>query len=73
MGVTAPVSNGAGMWMEHKPGHRINDLLRTDEVQELGPALLAVACPFCPIMLDEAAAETFLALQDIAEVIAEAL
>jgi hypothetical protein len=31
-----------------------------------------VACPFFLIMLDEAAAETFLALQDIAEVIAEA-
>ncbi|GAG43365.1 unnamed protein product, partial [marine sediment metagenome] len=55
-----------------KRGHRVNDL-RMDEVQELGPALLAVVCPFCLIMLDEAAAETFLALQDIAEVIAEAL
>lgn len=72
MGVTAPVSSGAGMWMEHKPGHRVNDL-RMDQVGELGPDLLAVACPFCLIMLDEAAAETSLALQDMAEVIAEAL
>lgn len=72
MGVTAPVSSGAGMWMEHKPGDRVNNL-RQDEVQELGPELLAVAGPFCLIMLDEAAAETSLTLQDSAEVVAEAL
>jgi Fe-S oxidoreductase len=67
---------GAGMWMEHEAGKRVNDV-RMDEIQALDPDLAAVACPFCLIMLDETAtrrnAQDWLALKDIAEVIAEAL
>lgn len=67
---------GAAMWMEHEPGQRVNDV-RVDEIETLHPALAAVACPFCLIMLDECVvsrnAQDSLALQDIAEVIAEAL
>ena len=66
---------GAGMWMEHEAGRRINDV-RVDEIAALRPALAATACPFCLVMLDEAIArrETAgMALKDIAEVIAAAL
>ncbi|MFC2029243.1 heterodisulfide reductase-related iron-sulfur binding cluster [Chloroflexota bacterium] len=65
---------GAGIWLEHEPGQRINEL-RIGQILEPEPDLLAVACPFCPIMLDEARSGTApaLALQDIAEVIADAL
>ncbi len=67
---------GACMWMEHEAGQRLNDV-RLDEIEALNPKLAAVACPFCLIMLDEAAtgrdaAET-LVIRDIAEVIADAL
>jgi Fe-S oxidoreductase len=67
---------GAGMWMEHEAGHRVNDV-RMDEIQTLDPGLAAVACPFCLIMLVETATrrnpQDPLALKDIAEVIAEGL
>jgi Fe-S oxidoreductase/nitrate reductase gamma subunit len=67
---------GGGMWMEHQAGQRVNDV-RMDEIQGLNPELAAVACPFCLIMLAEAATarrtDSPLAVQDIAEVIAEAL
>jgi Fe-S oxidoreductase len=67
---------GGGMWLEHKADQRINDV-RLDEIAALDPALVAVACPYCLIMLDEVIARRGLtesmALQDIAEVIAGAL
>jgi Fe-S oxidoreductase/nitrate reductase gamma subunit len=67
---------GACMWMEHEAGQRINDV-RMDEIQGLDPDLVAAACPFCLIMLEEAAgsrgADVALTLQDIAEVVASAL
>jgi Fe-S oxidoreductase/nitrate reductase gamma subunit len=67
---------GASLWMEHEPGRRINDV-RVDEILRLRPELIAVACPFCLIMLSEVVtgrglAES-LALRDIAEVVAGAL
>jgi Fe-S oxidoreductase len=67
---------GACMWMEHEAGQRVNDV-RMDEIEELAPALATVACPFCLIMLEEAAtgqgAGASLALKDIAEVVAGAV
>lgn len=66
---------GAGMWMEHEVGRRINDV-RLDEIQRLKPDLVAVACPFCLIMLTEAATGKGLgsmAPKDISEVVAGAL
>jgi Fe-S oxidoreductase/nitrate reductase gamma subunit len=68
---------GACMWMEHEVGQRVNDV-RMDEIQALDPALAAVACPFCMIMLGEVATRRELldgsmALQDIAEVVANVL
>ncbi len=67
---------GGSMWMEHEAGQRVNDV-RVDEIQEIGPDVTAVACPFCLIMLDESITRRDttgrLTLKDIAEVVAEAL
>jgi Fe-S oxidoreductase len=67
---------GACMWMEHEAGQRVNDV-RMDEIQALAPELAAVACPFCLIMLDEAATGRgdggAPVIEDIAEVVAGAL
>ncbi|MGD8625808.1 MAG: heterodisulfide reductase-related iron-sulfur binding cluster [Anaerolineae bacterium] len=67
---------GGCMWMEHEPGRRVNDV-RMDEIEALSPDLAAVACPFCLIMLEEAATGRddghVPALEDIAEVVAGAL
>jgi len=64
------------MWMEHEVGQRVNDV-RMGEILELAPDLTAVACPFCLIMLDEAASgqdtDKPVVLLDIAEVIAVAV
>jgi Fe-S oxidoreductase len=64
------------MWMEHEAGQRVNDV-RMDEIETLAPELVAVACPFCLIMLDEAATGrdggATPAIKDIVEVIAGAL
>jgi Fe-S oxidoreductase len=67
---------GACMWMEHEASQRINEV-RMDEIKKLTPDLAAVACPFCLIMLQEAAtgrgADSALPVVDIAEVIAAVL
>jgi Fe-S oxidoreductase/nitrate reductase gamma subunit len=67
---------GGCMWMEHELGKRVNEV-RMDEIQRLRPDLLAVACPFCLIMLGEVQAARGLAdsmpLQDLAELVAAAL
>jgi Fe-S oxidoreductase len=67
---------GGAMWLEHEAGRRVNEI-RTNELLELGPDTAAVACPFCLIMLEEAvigrSTRVPLALQDIAELVAEAI
>jgi Fe-S oxidoreductase len=66
---------GACMWMEHEPGRRVNDV-RMDQIEAVHPSLAAVACPFCLIMLDEAATAregTAPGVMDIAEIVAAAL
>ena len=64
------------MWMEHEASQRINEV-RMDEIEKLTPDLAAVACPFCLIMLQEAAtgrgADSALPVVDIAEIIAAGL
>jgi Fe-S oxidoreductase len=43
-------AGGARMWMEEKIGTRINTA-RTDEAIATGATTIAVACPFCKVML----------------------
>jgi Fe-S oxidoreductase len=45
-------AGGARMWMEERIGQRIN-LTRTDQALETGAATIAVACPFCSVMLND--------------------
>jgi Fe-S oxidoreductase len=45
-------AGGARMWMEEKLGTRIN-LNRTDEALATGASTIAVACPFCSVMIND--------------------
>ena len=45
-------AGGARMWMEENLGTRIN-LNRTDEALGTGASTVAVACPFCNVMLSD--------------------
>ena len=46
-------AGGARMWMEEKLGTRINGN-RTEEAVATGADQIAVACPFCRVMLSDA-------------------
>ena len=67
---------GGRMWSEIKIGEPI-EFLRTRELLESGARMIATACPFCKIMLDDGVKheglEDRLAVQDIAEMLDEAL
>jgi Fe-S oxidoreductase len=65
------------MWLEGtNPGTRLAQL-RVQEALETGAQVLATACPFCLLTLDEAVkhqkAEERLRVMDIAEITAQAL
>jgi Fe-S oxidoreductase len=45
-------AGGARMWMEETIGTRVN-LARTDQAIETGAEKIAVACPFCNVMLSD--------------------
>jgi Fe-S oxidoreductase len=46
-------AGGARMWLEENIGKRVN-LTRTDEALGTGADVIATACPYCMIMLDDA-------------------
>ena len=61
---------GGRMWMEEKIGTRIN-LNRVDEAIETGAAEVAVACPFCRIMVGDGmvARQSDVEVLDVAQVL----
>jgi len=67
-------AGGARMWMEEKRGRPINQE-RVREAVETGAETLAVACPFCTVMLDDGVRETGSKMQvfDLATLLAEAV
>jgi len=67
-------AGGARMWMEEKRGRPINQE-RVREAEATGAETLAVACPFCTVMLDDGVRETGAKLQvfDLATLLAEAV
>jgi Fe-S oxidoreductase len=66
-------AGGAHMWMEEK-GKPIN-VARAKEAAATGAETLAVACPFCTVMLDDGVRETGAEMRvaDVATLLAEAL
>ncbi len=68
---------GGRMWLEGtNPGTRLAQM-RVKEALETGAEILATACPFCLLTLDEAVkhlnAEDRIQVMDIAEIALEAL
>jgi len=67
---------GGGAWLEVKKGERFAEL-RIEEALRTGSSVLAVSCPFCILMLEDAAKtlnkEESLVIKDIAEIAAEGL
>jgi Fe-S oxidoreductase len=64
------------MFMEEHEGQRVN-FNRTDEIIEAGVEAVAVACPFCNIMLTDGMkqrnVEDKIAVLDIAELVAQSI
>jgi len=69
-------AGGARMWMEEHTGKKVN-IERTEEALATGAERIAVACPFCYVMIDDGVKEKHrdgdVKVQDIAEVLAEAV
>jgi Fe-S oxidoreductase len=63
------------MWKEEEDGNERVNANRIKEVMISGAKRLAVGCPFCMIMLNDAAktANADLKLMDIAEIVLERL
>jgi Fe-S oxidoreductase len=67
-------AGGARMWMEESRGRAINQE-RVREAVATGAQTLAVACPFCTVMLDDGVRETGAKLKvvDLATLLSEAV
>ena len=67
---------GGRAWMEEKVGKRVNQT-RINEALETNAEVVAAACPFCITMFDDGVkgveAEDKLKIEDIAEIVANAL
>ena len=67
-------AGGAHMWMEENRGKPINEE-RVREAAETGAETLAVACPFCTVMLDDGVRQMGKQLRvvDVSTLLAESL
>jgi Fe-S oxidoreductase len=69
-------AGGARMWMEENIGKKVNTE-RSEEALATGASRIAVACPFCYVMMDDGVKEKGkdeeVKVQDIAEILYEAL
>jgi Fe-S oxidoreductase len=65
-------AGGAQMWKEEEDGQMRVSSARIQEAVDTGEKLLAVGCPFCMIMLEDAAGteEGEIEIQDVAELVA---
>lgn len=68
-------AGGAQMWKEEEHGTERVSVNRLNEAIATGKETLAVACPFCMIMLSDAKTQvkTELQIKDVAEIVAEGL
>ncbi|MFN8027370.1 MAG: (Fe-S)-binding protein [Acidimicrobiia bacterium] len=69
-------AGGARMWMEENTGKKVN-MERSEEAVATGADRIAVACPFCYVMMDDGVKaqgkEEAVKVQDIAEILIEAI
>lgn len=69
-------AGGGRMWMEETIGTRVN-VLRTEQALTRSPKVIATACPYCALMIDDGLKslnrEGEVVNKDIAELVAEAL
>jgi len=67
-------AGGARVWMEEHDGDRINHT-RVEQALEVQPDTIAVACPFCNLMMEDAigAKQSSLKSRDIAELVWDSL
>jgi Fe-S oxidoreductase len=69
-------AGGARMWMEETIGKKVN-VERAQEALATGADRIAVACPFCYVMMDDGVKgegkDEEVKVQDIAEILIEAL
>ena len=68
-------AGGAQMFKEAEPGKKEINIERTEQALQTKPDIIAAGCPFCNIMMSDGVknkAETAIAVQDIAEIIAKA-
>jgi Fe-S oxidoreductase len=69
-------AGGARMWMEETVGKKVN-VERTQEALATGASRIAVACPFCYVMMEDGVKgegrDEDVKVQDIAEMLLEAL
>lgn len=67
-------AGGAQMWKEEEAGELRVSEARFEEARATGQATLAVGCPFCMIMMSDAAGvDSEMEIKDIAEILAERL
>jgi Fe-S oxidoreductase len=68
-------AGGARMWMEENIGKKVN-VERSEEAVATGASRIAVACPFCYVMMDDGVKgqgkDEEVQVQDIAELLVEA-
>ncbi|MCX7892646.1 MAG: (Fe-S)-binding protein [Burkholderiales bacterium] len=69
-------AGGGRMWMEERIGKRIN-VTRLEQALPQAPKVIATACPYCAVMMEDALAVSGraegLVARDIAELVAEAV
>jgi Fe-S oxidoreductase len=68
-------AGGAQMWKEEEPGAQLVRTVRFAEAQSSGATTLAVGCPFCARMLEDAnkQGDSPLKVKDVAEIVAATL
>lgn len=68
-------AGGARMWMEETIGKRVN-VERVEEALQTKPQVIAAACPFCQVMINDGVTEKAandVRVMDVAELVAEQL
>lgn len=69
-------AGGGSVWKEEKEGSRIN-YKRVDQLMAANPETIAVGCPFCMLMMDDAVKgknlDEKVKVKDLVEIISESL